>query len=78
LGNWILRFSLKLQIVLQIDQAQTMLVRQDVTRWPFSMKGSYICASTEIWWHRHIIVSSRKLFLFQGIVYLKSLYQAQM
>jgi hypothetical protein len=46
LGNRILQFSLKLQIVLQLDQAQTMRTSQGVAHLLSSLKYSHVRAST--------------------------------
>jgi hypothetical protein len=47
LENRILQFSLKLQIVLQLDQAQTVRASQDVAPWSSSLKYSYVRTSTK-------------------------------
>jgi hypothetical protein len=47
LGKLILWFSLKLQIVLQLDHAQTVQVSQGVARWSSSLKYSCVRDSTE-------------------------------
>jgi hypothetical protein len=47
LGSRILQFSLKIQIVLYLDQAQTVRARQGVARWSSSLKYSHVRASTE-------------------------------
>jgi hypothetical protein len=60
LKNWILQFSLKLQIALKIDQAQTVRVRQDVAHWSPSLKDSRIHTSIE----KCVISLLRKLWFF--------------
>jgi hypothetical protein len=47
LGNRILQFFLKFQIVLQFDQAQTMWASQGMARCSSSLKYSHVRASTE-------------------------------
>jgi hypothetical protein len=47
LENLTLQFFLKLQIALQIDQAQTVLASQGVARWSFSLKDSCVRTTTE-------------------------------
>jgi hypothetical protein len=65
LRNRTLQFSQKLQIVLQLDQAQTVQVSQSMAHWSFSLKYSCVHASTEKCINTRII-SKPRLVLLKG------------
>jgi hypothetical protein len=70
LGNRVLWFTLKLQITLQLDQAQTVWVSQGMARWSSSPKYSCVHASTlkcdNTFWRLHWEINFLRPWLIMG------------